>query len=53
MAGAIRYFKFSGDSGKFYEWKESTKPISRHEGIPKYLTKEVEIPTEEEAENDE
>ena len=52
MAGATRYIKFSGDYDKFDEWKENTKAISKHKGILKYLTKEVEIPTEEEAEND-
>ena len=36
----------------FDEWKKN-KAISRHKGILKYLTKDVEIPTEEEAENDE
>ena len=53
MAGPIRYIKFSGDYDEFDEWKEKTKEISSHKGILKYLTKEVEIPTEYEAENDE
>ena len=52
MAGAISYIKFSGDYDKFDQWKENTKPISRHKVILKYLTKEVEIPTKYEAEND-
>ena len=43
---------FSGDYDKFDEWKEKTKEIARHRGILKYLEEEVEIPTEEEAEND-
>ena len=53
MAGSIRYIKFSGYYYKFYEWKDNTKEITRHKGILKYLTKEVDIPTEYEAENDE
>ena len=43
---------FSGDYDKFDEWKEKTKEIARHRGILKYLEEEVEIPKEEEAEND-
>ena len=53
MEGDIRYIKLSGDYDKFYELKEKTKAIFRHKGILKYLTKEVEISTEDEAENDE
>ena len=53
MSGAITYINFSGDYDKFDECKEKTKEISRHKGILKYLTKEIEIPTEYEAENDE
>ena len=52
MTGSIRYIKFSGDYDKFDEWKENTKAIFRHKGILKYMTKEVEIPKEYEAEND-
>ena len=51
MAGAIRYINFSGDYEIFDERKEKTKAIYGHKGIIKYLTKEVEIPTEDEAEN--
>ena len=51
MSGSIRYIKFSDDYDNFDEWKENTKENSRHEAILKYLTKEVEIPTEYEAEN--
>ena len=50
MAGAIRYIKFSGYYDTFEECKERTKEISRHKGILKYLSKEVEITIEEEAE---
>ena len=53
MAGAIKYIKFSEEYENFYECKEKTKGISRQKSIIKYLTKEVEIPTEEAAENDE
>ena len=53
MAGAIRYINFSGDYENFDYWKENTKSITRHKGILKYLTKEVYVPTEDEAENDE
>ena len=53
MAGSISYIKFSGDYDKFDEWKENTKPISIHKVILKYLTKEVDIPTEDESDNDE
>ena len=53
MSGAIRYINFSGDYENFDEWKENTKAIFRHKGILKYLTKEVEPPTEDETENDE
>ena len=53
MSGAIRYIKFSGDYDKFDQCKEKTKAIDRHKGILKYLTKEVDIPIEDEAENDE
>ena len=52
MAGAIRYIKFSGYYDKFGEWKEKTKAITRHNGILKYLTKEWEIPKEEDSEDD-
>ena len=52
-AGAIRYIKFSGKYNKFHEWKEKIKAIARHKGILQYLTKEVEIPPEDKAENDE
>ena len=52
MVGDTRYIKFSGDYENFDEWKEKSKEISRHKGILKYLTKEVEILTEEEAGND-
>ena len=52
MEGSIRYIKLSVEYDKFYQWKENTKEISRHKGILKYLTKEVEIPTEEEAKNE-
>ena len=41
------------DDNKFYEWKENKKAIDRHKGLLKYLTKEVEIPTEDEAESEE
>ena len=47
-AGAIKYIKLSEYHDKFYEWKENPKTIYRHKGILKYLTKEAEIPTEEE-----
>ena len=53
MVGAIRYIKFSGDYDKFYEWNKNTNTIARHKGILKYLIKEVEIPTEDEAEKGE
>ena len=53
MAGSIRYIKFSGDDYKFDQWKEKTKAISGHQGILKYLTKYLEINSEEYAENDE
>ena len=53
MTGSIRYIKFSGYCDKFDEWKEKTRDISRHKGILKYLTEELEIPTEYEVENDE
>ena len=51
MDGSTRYTNLSGDYDKFYEWKEKTKEISRHKGTLKYPKKEVEIPTEDEAEN--
>ena len=51
MARFIRYINISGDYEKFDQWKENNKEIARHKGILKYLTKEVEILTEEEAEN--
>ena len=51
--GDIRCIKFSGDHEKFDQWKEKTKDIARHKGILKNMTKEVEIPTEDEAYNDE
>ena len=51
MAEAIKYIKSSGKYEKFYEWKKKTKSIFKHKGILKYLTKEVETLTEEEAEN--
>ena len=50
MTGAISYIKFSIDYDRFYEWKENKKAIKIHMGILKYLTKEVEIPTEDKAE---
>ena len=53
MDRAIKYLKFSGDCDNFYEWKENTKEIVKHKGILKYLTKEWEIPTEEDEETDE
>ena len=53
MDGAIRYIKFSGEYEKFDYWKENTKAISVHKCILKYLTKQVEIPTEDEADTDE
>ena len=53
MERAIRYIKFSGFHDKFDEWKEKKKAIYRHKGILKYLTKQVEITTKYEAENDE
>ena len=53
MAGSIIIIKFSGDYYKFDEWKENTEEMARHKGILKYLTKEVEISIEDEAENDE
>ena len=53
MAGAIRYIKFSGYYDKLYEWRQKTNAISRHKEILKYPTKEVHIPTEYVAENDE
>ena len=49
MDGDIRYIKFSGNYDKFDEWKENTKVISIHKGTLKYLTREVEIPNEDEA----
>ena len=52
MAGYIIYINFSGDNDKFYQWKENTEAIARHKYILKYLTKEVYIPKEDEAEND-
>ena len=51
--GAIRYIKFSGDYEKFYQWKENKKSITRHKGILKCMIKQVEIPTRDEADNDE
>ena len=51
MSGVIRYIKFSGDYDKFDGWKWNTKATSRHKGILKYLTKGVDILTEDEAEN--
>ena len=51
MARFIRYIKFSGDYDKFDAFKENTNSISRHKGTLKYLTKDVEIPAEDEAEN--
>ena len=47
---AIIYINFSGDYDKFYKWMEYTKSITRHKGVLKYLTKEVEISTEDEVE---
>ena len=35
MAGAIIYIKFIGDYDKFDNWKEKTKEIARHKGVPK------------------
>ena len=52
MSGAIMYIKFNGDYDKFDEQKENTREIAIHKGILKYLTKEVNISTEDEAEND-
>ena len=49
MEGSIRYINFSGYYDKFDEWKEKTKAIARHKGILKCLTKEWEIPKEEDA----
>ena len=40
----------SGEYEKFDEWRENTTAIARYKGILKYLKKEVEIPTEDEAE---
>ena len=51
--GSIRRIIFSGDYDKFDQWKENTKDIARHKVILKYMTKEVDIPTEDEAYNDE
>ena len=53
MAEAIRYINFSGDYYKFDECKEKTKAMSRNKGILKYLTIKLEIPTEDEEDNDE
>ena len=39
MAGATRYIKSSGDHEEFYDCTDSTKEISRHKGILKYLIK--------------
>ena len=50
---AIIYINFSGDYDKFYKWMEYKNSIARHKGVLKYLTKEVEISIEDEAENDE
>ena len=47
MDRAIRYINFSGYYDKFDECKEKTKAIARHRGKLKYLTKEVDIPTED------
>ena len=53
VAGSIRRIKFSGDYDKFYQWNENTKAVDRHKGILKYTTKEIDIPTEYKAYNDE
>ena len=53
MAASIRHIKFSGNYGSIYEWRENINEIARHKVILKYLTKEVEIPTEDKSENDE
>ena len=53
MAASIRYIRFRGAFGDFYDWRENTKIISRHKGILKHLGEKVEISTEDKAENDE
>ena len=53
MAGAIRYIRFSTDYDKFDERKEKNRAISRHKGVLKYLKKQREIPSKEDAEHDE
>ena len=53
MAEAIRYINFCSDCDKFDEFKEKTKAMSRNKGILKYLTIKLEIPTEDEEDNDE
>ena len=52
MAGSIRYIKFSGEYDKFDDWKDKTKEIDRQMALKK-TTKELEIPTEDEEDNDE
>ena len=47
MFGSTMYIKLSGDYNKFDKRKDK-KAITRHRGILKYLTKEVEIRTEDE-----
>ena len=53
VAGAIRCINFSGEYDMFCQQKGNTKAIERHKGIIKYTTKEVDIPTEDKAYNDE
>ena len=53
MAGAIRYIKFSGYDEKFFWRKEKIKSIARDESILKYITKQWDFTSEEDAENDE
>ena len=45
MAGFKSYINFIGDYDKFDECKEKTRAIARHNGILKYLIKEVDIST--------
>ena len=47
MFGSTMYIKLSGDYNKIDKRKDK-KAITRHRGILKYLTKEVEIRTEDE-----
>ena len=53
MDGTIRYIKLSGDYDKFNWWKEKIEAVDGHKEIQKYLEKEVDIQTKDEADNDE